>query len=85
MTRERRMSDHDVLEELMRGSLDHCVKCTICETAVPGLERDAAVPGAEVRRPAGRALPDRRRALGRRVGRLLLGVRDLLDGPARRG
>ena len=24
-----------VLEELLRGSLDHCVKCTICETACP--------------------------------------------------
>ena len=48
--------------------------------AVPGLERDAAVPGAEVRGPAGGALPGRRRAVGRLVGRLLLGVRDLLDG-----
>ena len=28
------MSEH-VLEELLRGSLDHCVKCTICETACP--------------------------------------------------
>jgi glycerol-3-phosphate dehydrogenase subunit C len=25
----------DVLGELLRGSLDHCVKCTICETACP--------------------------------------------------
>jgi glycerol-3-phosphate dehydrogenase subunit C len=24
-----------VLDELLRGSLDHCVKCTICETACP--------------------------------------------------
>jgi glycerol-3-phosphate dehydrogenase subunit C len=24
-----------VLHELLRGSLDHCVKCTICETACP--------------------------------------------------
>ena len=24
-----------MLEELLRGSLDHCVKCTICETACP--------------------------------------------------
>ena len=29
------MSEHNVLEELMRGSLDHCVKCTICETQCP--------------------------------------------------
>ena len=51
----------DVLfDALMRDSLDHCVKCTICETALPGLQRDAAVPRAEVRRPAGRALPHRR-------------------------
>jgi glycerol-3-phosphate dehydrogenase subunit C len=28
------MSDN-VLDELLRGSLDHCVKCTICETACP--------------------------------------------------
>ncbi|HTU88297.1 MAG TPA: anaerobic glycerol-3-phosphate dehydrogenase subunit C [Solirubrobacteraceae bacterium] len=28
------MSD-GVLEDLMRGSLDHCVKCTICETQCP--------------------------------------------------
>ena len=27
---------HDVLGDLMRGSLDHCVKCTICETFCPG-------------------------------------------------
>ena len=47
----------DVLGDLMRESLDHCVKCTICETYCPVLERDAAVPGPEVRRPAGRALP----------------------------
>ena len=47
---------------------------------MPGLERHAAVPRAEVRRPAGRALPRRRRAVGRLVGRLLLGLRDLLAG-----
>ena len=41
---------------LLRGSLDHCVKCTICETQCPVVERLATVPGAEVRRPAGRAL-----------------------------
>jgi glycerol-3-phosphate dehydrogenase subunit C len=29
------MSGGGVLEELLRGSLDHCVKCTICETACP--------------------------------------------------
>src|SRR3954465_3865152 len=25
----------DVLGDLMRGTLDHCVKCTICETFCP--------------------------------------------------
>jgi glycerol-3-phosphate dehydrogenase subunit C len=29
------VSQGGVLEELLRGSLDHCVKCTICETACP--------------------------------------------------
>ena len=47
---------------------------------LPGLERHAAVPGAEVRRPAGRALPRRRRAVARRLARLLLGLRDLHAG-----
>ncbi len=47
---------------------------------LPGLERHAAVPRAEVRRPAGRALPGARRAGGRVVGRLLLGLRDLHPG-----
>ena len=31
---------------LMRGSLDHCVKCTICETYCPVSNVTAAVPGA---------------------------------------
>ena len=71
----------DVLGSLlMRESLDHCVKCTICETFCPVAERHPAVPGAEVRRAAGRALPRRRRAVRRRVGRLLLGLRDLHAG-----
>ena len=76
---ERRRLSDDVLEELMRGSLDHCVKCTICETQCPVSNVTPAVPGTEVRRPAGRALPDRRRAVGRLLGRLLLRMRDLLD------
>ena len=51
---------------------------------VPVLERHAAVPRAEVRRPAGRALPYGR-ARARRFARLLLGLRHLHAGlPARR-
>ena len=42
--------EHDVLGDLMRDSLDHCVKCTICETYCPVSNVDAAVPGPEVRR-----------------------------------
>ena len=47
---------------------------------LPGLERHAAVPGPEVRRAAGRALPRRRRAVARRLARLLLGLRRLHAG-----
>ena len=47
---------------------------------VSGVQRDAAVPRAEVRGPPGRALPHRRRAVGRVVGRLLLRVWHLLAG-----
>ena len=34
-----------VLEELLRGSLDHCVKCTICETACPFSNVTPLFPG----------------------------------------
>ena len=47
---------------------------------LPGLQRDAAVPGAEVRRAAGRALPRRRRAVVGRLAGLLLGLRGLHPG-----
>ena len=47
-------------ELLMRDSLDHCVKCTICETFCPVSNVTPLFPGPEVRRPAGRALPRRR-------------------------
>ena len=69
-----------MLEELLRGSLDHCVKCTICETACPVSNVTPLFGGTEVHRAAGRALPRGRRALGRDVGRLLLGLRDLHAG-----
>ncbi|MDR1386017.1 MAG: anaerobic glycerol-3-phosphate dehydrogenase subunit C, partial [Propionibacteriaceae bacterium] len=31
--------------ELARASLDHCVKCTICETQCPVMEVDPEFPG----------------------------------------
>ena len=64
----------------MRGSLDHCVKCTICETQCPFSNATPLFPGPEVRRPAGRALPRRRRAVARRLARLLLELRHLHAG-----
>src|SRR3954451_16273288 len=36
---------HDVLGGLMRGSLDHCVKCTICETFCPVSNVTPLFPG----------------------------------------
>jgi glycerol-3-phosphate dehydrogenase subunit C len=37
--------DHDVLGDLMRDSLDHCVKCTICETFCPVSNVTPLFPG----------------------------------------
>ena len=37
--------DDDVLGGLMRGSLDHCVKCTICETFCPVSNVTPLFPG----------------------------------------
>ena len=36
---------HDVLGDLVRGSLDHCVKCTICETFCPVSNVTPLFPG----------------------------------------
>jgi glycerol-3-phosphate dehydrogenase subunit C len=54
-----------VLGELMRDSLDHCVKCTICETQCPFSNATPLFPGpkyvgpqAERFRVAGHASPD---------------------------
>ncbi len=54
-----------VLGELMRGSLDHCVKCTICETQCPFSNATPLFPGpkyvgpqAERFRVAGEPSPD---------------------------
>jgi glycerol-3-phosphate dehydrogenase subunit C len=35
----------EVLHEMLRGSLDHCVKCTICETACPVSNVTPLFPG----------------------------------------
>jgi glycerol-3-phosphate dehydrogenase subunit C len=58
------MSD-DVLFSALRGSLDHCVKCTICETACPVSNVSPLFPGpkyagpqAERFRVAGQPSPD---------------------------
>jgi len=39
------VAEHDVLGDLMRGSLDHCVKCTICETFCPVSNVTPLFPG----------------------------------------
>ena len=39
------MSDLDLLELAMRDSLDHCVKCTICETFCPSSNVTPLFPG----------------------------------------
>jgi glycerol-3-phosphate dehydrogenase subunit C len=38
-------------EETLRGSLDHCVKCTICETACPVSNVTALFPGPKYAGP----------------------------------
>ncbi len=46
------MSEHEgVLEQLMRGSLDHCVKCTICETQCPVSNVTPLFPGPKYAGP----------------------------------
>ncbi|HWH93281.1 MAG TPA: anaerobic glycerol-3-phosphate dehydrogenase subunit C [Baekduia sp.] len=40
-----REDEHDVLGVLMRSSLDHCVKCTICETFCPVSNVTPLFPG----------------------------------------
>ena len=47
-TVSRSQHDHDVadvLGDLMRGTLDHCVKCTICETFCPVASVTPLFPG----------------------------------------
>jgi glycerol-3-phosphate dehydrogenase subunit C len=40
-----------ILHELLRGSLDHCVKCTICETACPVSNATPLFPGPKYAGP----------------------------------
>ena len=68
------------LDELMRDSLDHCVKCTICETYCPVAAATPLFPGPKYVGPAGRALPRARRPVAGRVARLLLELRHLHPG-----
>ncbi|MDQ5831916.1 MAG: anaerobic glycerol-3-phosphate dehydrogenase subunit C [Actinomycetota bacterium] len=42
---------HDVLGDLMRDSLDHCVKCTICETYCPVSNVTPLFPGPKYAGP----------------------------------
>jgi glycerol-3-phosphate dehydrogenase subunit C len=42
---------HDVLGDLMRDSLDHCVKCTICETFCPVSNVTPLFPGPKYEGP----------------------------------
>ena len=44
------MSDFE-LTELLRDSLDHCVKCTICETACPVMNATPLFPGPKYEGP----------------------------------
>ena len=50
----------ELLHELLRGSLDHCVKCTICETVCPVSNVTSLFPGPKYVGPQA----ERYRALG---------------------
>ncbi len=65
---------------LMRGSLDHCVKCTICETFCPVSNVTPLFPGPKYAGPQSERFRVAGRAVARRVGELLLGLRDLHPG-----
>jgi glycerol-3-phosphate dehydrogenase subunit C len=43
--------EHDVLGQLMRDTLDHCVKCTICETFCPVSNVTPLFPGPKYEGP----------------------------------
>ena len=65
---------------LMRESLDHCVKCTICETFCPVSNVTPLFPGPKYAGPQAERFRVDGRAVARRVGQLLLGLRDLHPG-----
>ena len=69
-----------LLGELLRDSLDHCVKCTICETYCPVSNVTPLFPGPKYAGPQAERFRVAGRAVRRHVGRLLLGLRDLLAG-----
>ena len=71
--------DDDVLFELMRGSLDHCVKCTICETHCPFSNVTPLFPGPKYVGPQAERFRTGE-AVRRRLGRLLLELRHLHAG-----
>jgi glycerol-3-phosphate dehydrogenase subunit C len=53
MTMGTATEEPDVLGALMRGSLDHCVKCTICETFCPVSNVTPLFPGPKYVGPQG--------------------------------
>ena len=74
------MRRDDVLGDLMRGSLDHCVKCTICETFCPVSNVTPLFPGPKYVGPQAERFRVARRGVAGRVARLLLGLRHLHAG-----
>ena len=74
-----RMSD-GILDDLLRGSIDHCVKCTICETQCPVSNVTPLFPGPKYAGPQAERYRIADEPSRRVVGRLLLGVWHLLAG-----
>ena len=72
--------EDDVLLGLIRGSLDHCVKCTICETHCPVAAATPLFPGPKYVGPQAERFRARRGGLAGRLGRLLLELRHLHAG-----
>ena len=72
------MSDPTV-QAMIRDSLDHCVKCTICETYCPVAAATPLFPGPKYVGPQAERFRSRR-PLTRRLARLLLRLRDLHAG-----
>ena len=74
----------DPMHELLRESLDHCVKCTICETVCPVSNVTPLFPGPKYAGPQAERYRIQGEAVAGRLGRLLLGLRALHPGTARR-